>query len=127
MVPREIVTTLATCQLWFIPIAPRRNIKETNMDHEEAPKGSERSIYLRLLISVAWFVVIYVIARIATGAIIGTFTGASTTDLAVAHAAGRAASDAFFARYWLLFFIGTASFTGALYWRGVLPGTGRFK
>jgi hypothetical protein len=97
------------------------------MDHEEAPKRSERSIFLRLLISVAWFVVIYVVARIATGAIIGGFTGASTTDYAVAHAAGRAASDAFFARYWLLFLVGTVSFTAALFWREVLPSTGRFK
>jgi hypothetical protein len=97
------------------------------MDHEEAPKRSERSVILRFLITVAWFVVMVVVARIATGAIIGTFAGASTTDLVVAHAAGRSATDAFFARYWLLFLIGTASFTAALYWRGVLPGTGRFK
>ncbi len=97
------------------------------MNHEEAPKKSERSVLLRLLISIAWFLVICVVARIATGVIIGGFTGASTTDYAVAHAAGRAATDAFFARYWLLFLVGTASFTAALYWRGVLPGTGRFK
>ena len=97
------------------------------MDHEEAPQRSERSIYLRLLISAAWFLVICVVARLAIGAIIGTFTGASTTDLAVAHAAGRSASDAFFARYWLFLLASAVGFTAVLAWRGDLPGTTRFK
>jgi hypothetical protein len=98
-----------------------------NMDHEKAPKKSERNIFLRLLISVVWFVVIYVGCRIAIGAIIGGFTGASTTDYAVAHAAGRATVAAFFVRYWLLYLAGTIGFTAVLYWRGMLPGTGRLK
>jgi hypothetical protein len=97
------------------------------MNHEEAPNKSERSIFLRSLISIAWFFVICAVARVATGVIIGGFTGASTTDYAVAHAAGRAATDAFFARYWPLFLAGAAGFTAALYRRGVLPWTGRFK
>lgn len=97
------------------------------MDHEEAGKTGERNIFLPLLISAAWFFAIYVVVRIVLGVIIGTFTGASTTDLAVAHVAGQSASEAFFARYWLLVVIGALSCTAALIWRGDLPGTTRFK
>jgi hypothetical protein len=101
-----------------------RHIQEANMVHTTMEKSGQIT-FRDISISVVWFVVLSVVAYIATGAIIGTFTGASTTDYAAAHTAGWAASEAFFARYWPLFLAGTASFTAALYWRGVLPGTSR--
>jgi hypothetical protein len=61
------------------------------------------------------------------GGIVGGVAGASTGGYETGHAAGQAASAAFFAKYWALVFLGAVALSGVLSWRGLLPGTGKYK
>jgi hypothetical protein len=94
------------------------------MNLETPSNPAPRNTVFRVLISIAWFFAIYEGACIVIGGIVGGLAGAPTHDYATGHEAGHAASAAFFAKYWLLVFVGAAGCTAVLSWRGILPGTG---
>ena len=93
------------------------------MNLETPSNPAPRNMFFRVLISIAWFFAIYEGACILIGGIVGGLAGASGHDYAAGHEAGRAATAAFFAKYWLLVFGGAAVCAAVLSWRGILPGT----
>jgi hypothetical protein len=87
---------------------------------DDTPSGTAgRSLLRRILISILWFIPIYLGGNLLVLEIVREFAGAST----ITNAAGAA----FFKKYWPLVLGLEVAFTVALSWRGTLPGTGKFK
>lgn len=87
----------------------------------------KRHIAIRILVSLLWFVPIFLVTNILVGGILGAFAGAGAADYSAGYAAGHRASQEFFQSYGLIFLAVQILGWLSLSVLGLLPGTGKFK
>jgi hypothetical protein len=87
----------------------------------------KRHIAVRILVSLVWFLPIYILINMVVGGLVGAVAGAGTDSYAVGYAAGQAASKDFFQAYGLIVLAVQILGWLSLCALGLLPGTGKFK
>ena len=94
---------------------------------KEENKVTKRSIFLRILFGLLWFIPIYILSSMIISGIIAGFVGRSTMSFEEGYNAGRTASIDFYQKYGLFIFLAQIILTVVLSVAGFLPGTGRHK
>lgn len=94
---------------------------------EAQPTRVERSMLVRVVVGVLWFIPIQLSIRMTTGAILGGMAGRDVQTFDSGFSAGQAAAGAFFAEYGSLLLLVEVAITAGLSIGGVLPGTGKWK
>lgn len=89
--------------------------------------GRKRPLVARILISLVWFVPIYLLTNMVIGGILGAFAGVGEASYEGGYAAGHIAAQEFFQNYGLIVLAVQVLCWLSLCIFGLLPGTGKFK